>query len=107
MKISFSPIRQDTDIRLERQGEVLLINGEAFDFGALPEGAELPVSAIASPWFAGPVRRCGGCLHLHVVLPHGADADAKWLFPDAVSQDCDGLVPLPPVAPLTHSEAKT
>ena len=96
MKITFSPVRRDAELRCHRAGDVLTLNGEAFDFGPLPEGAHLPAEAIESDWFAGPVERIGGELHLVLYLPHGAHAPEATRFPAPVSMTADGLVPLPP-----------
>lgn len=95
MHITFSPVRSDDTLTLERQGEALIVNGEVFDFAALPEGAELPGDAIDSDWFVGPAHRRDGILHLTLLLPHGADAPRDTLFPAPRFQDRDGSVPLP------------
>ena len=42
MIITFFPLRSDATLALSRQGDVLSVNGEAFDFSDLPEGARLP-----------------------------------------------------------------
>lgn len=107
MQITFSPMRRDDDLTLERQGESLIINGSAFDFTPLQDGAELPAEAINSSWFAGPVRRCEGVLHLHLVLPHGAGAAAARLFPSPITQSCDGVVPLPPIFTSPKPESQS
>ncbi len=96
MHITFSPMRLDTRLALARKGDALVVNGEVFDFAPLPEGGSLPASAIASPWFAGPVTRLDGRLHLTLILPLGAAAPAATLFPAALSVPKDGPVKLPP-----------
>ena len=67
MQITLSPARRDTPLTLSRTGDALTINGEVFDFTPLPDGATLPREAIASDWFAGPVERVDGTLHLTLV----------------------------------------
>ena len=47
---------------LSRAGDVLTVNGQAFDFTPLPDGGELPAEAIGSEWFAGPALRRAGRL---------------------------------------------
>lgn len=96
MQITFSPMRRDTPITVSRSGDTLTINGTAFDFSPLPEGATLPREAIASDWFAGPVERIDGVLHVALVLPHGAGAPHETLFPAPITLAGDGPVSLPP-----------
>ncbi|WP_414156577.1 hypothetical protein [Pseudomonas sp. BNK-30] len=96
MVINFSPVRMSEQVMVDREGDVLRINGEVFDFGPLLEGATLPVDAIASEWFAGSVDRIGGELHITLALPHGADAPEETRFPQPIIMDFDGAVPLPP-----------
>ncbi|WP_439526171.1 hypothetical protein [Roseovarius mucosus] len=95
MLITLSPARRDTPLTLSRNGDVLTINGEVFDFTPLPEGATLPREAIASDWFAGPVERVGGTLRLTLVLPHGANAPQETLFPAPLTLTGNGPVALP------------
>ena len=96
MRLEFTPSRMKEEVVLERRGDSLVINGEAFDFAPLPEGAELSAEAIESDWFTGVVRREGGVLHLSVRLPHGAHAPGETLFPAPVIMSQDGPVPTPP-----------
>ena len=97
MKIIFSPIRFDTPLDLERNGDVLTINGEVFDFSAIPPGATLPRDAIASDWFAGDVERDdAGSLTIRLLLPHGANAPEETCFPAPLEVTVDGPVALPP-----------
>jgi len=96
MQITFSPQRRDTPLALSRSGDTLTINGEAFDFSPLPEGATLPQEAITGDWFAGPVERIDGELHLTLALPHGANAPHETLFPAPITLTGDGPVALPP-----------
>lgn len=95
MIINFSPVRMDEQLQVRRQGNVLEINGEVFDFGPLTEGATIPQSAIMSSWFAGPVERIDGELVLTLVLPHGANAPEETRFPQSITMVSDGLMPLP------------
>ncbi|MFZ1469982.1 MAG: hypothetical protein WAT09_13545 [Paracoccaceae bacterium] len=99
MHLTFTPIRHDQPMTLIRKGDVLILNGETFDFSPLPEGAVLPAAAIDSPWFAGPVRREAGILQVTLLLPHGTNAPEQALFPAAIDLSRDGPVALPPYAP--------
>ena len=96
MKLTFQPVRMDEDLLIDREGDVLHLNGMRADFSQLEEGAELPVEAIDSPWFAGPVSRVDGELELVLLLPHGAQAPVERRFPHELLLDDDGPVSLPP-----------
>ena len=95
MKLTFTPMRRDDRLELHRTGDVLTINGEAFDFGPLPEGATLPREAIDSDWFAGPVERIGGVLHVSLILPHGPHAPDATRVPAPLEIEGDGSVVVP------------
>lgn len=95
MHITFSPMRHDAVLTLARKGDALVVNGEVFDFSPLPEGSSLPATAIDCPWFAGPVQRIDGVLHLELILPHGMPAPAETLFPAALTVKSDGPIALP------------
>lgn len=96
MKITLSPQRGTAPVTVTRTGDALTIDGETFDFSPLPEGGELPVEAIGSDHFHGPARREGGVIHLVLRLPHGPDAPPETRFPQPVTPEGDGPVPLPP-----------
>lgn len=95
--ISFSPMRDDSQMEASVDGDSLAINGQTFDFSPLPEGALLPLEAIESPWFAGKgVERIDGVLHVKLRLPHDASPPPEVAFPDPVSV-AGGNVPIPGV----------
>ena len=95
MKIKLSPMRLDQKLTLRKEGDTLYVNEEAFDFSTLPEGATLPKEAINCMWFASGVERQDGELRFGIVLPHGASAPLKTLFPELIQIDKDGSVVLP------------
>ena len=95
MQVKLSPQRIDETLTATRVGDVLTLNGEAFDFGPLPEGATLPAEAIDSPWIVGPVSRIDGDLHLTLRLPHGANPSQAVAFPAPLTVLGDGPIPLP------------
>ncbi|RYJ63258.1 hypothetical protein [Pseudomonas songnenensis] len=95
MKIRLSPVRLDEILIVSRAGDVLTLNGQAFDFGPLPEGATLPAEAIDSEWIIGPVLRIDGELHLTLRLPHGPNPSQVVAFPEPIHVSEDGTVPLP------------
>jgi hypothetical protein len=96
MQITLSPIRHDTALTLHRAGDVLTLNGVAYDLSGIPEGATLPRDAVACDWLASDIERIGGVLHLTLLLPHGADAPEATRFPAPLVLTGDGPVELPP-----------
>lgn len=105
MQITLSPMRRDDRLIVSRSGDALTLNGALFDFSPLAEGATLPLKAIASDWFAGPVTRRGGVLRLALILPHGADAPLETRFPVPLTLAGDGPVNLPPYERETDDAA--
>lgn len=95
MNITLVPKRRDTPLIAVRSGDVLILNGEAFDLSPLQEGDELPADAIASDLLAGPVSRHAGTLQLTLVLPIGANAPDDARFPQPLEGVPDGVIPLP------------
>ena len=108
MFITLTPMRRDDSLTLHRAGDVLTVNGQVFDFSALPEGGLLPQAAVACDWLASDVERRDGVLHLTLILPHGPMAALAppgaqaLLFPAPLLLVEDGPVALPaPVATET------
>lgn len=95
MHITLNPQRSDAPLAVTKAGDVLTINGEAFDFTQLPEGSTLPAEAIASDWITGPVSRINGELHLTLRLPHGPNPSQAVAFPEPINVTEDGPIPLP------------
>lgn len=96
MNITLSPVRVDAELSIVIKGETIIVNGEAFDFSPLLEGATLPGSAILSEWFTGDAERKNGNLSVTIRLPHGANAPEKTRFPTPLEIDANGPVELPP-----------
>jgi hypothetical protein len=90
-------MRCDERFDLIKSGDVLTVNGEAFDFGPLPEGATLPREAVTCDWLVSDVERIDGVIHLTLLLPHGPDAASEARFPVSILA-ADGPIPHP--APL-------
>lgn len=94
MLILLKPQRSDDPLAVHKQGDVLTINGETFDFSSLPEGATIPFEHSPSPWVLGPIDRIGGLLQLTLVVPFrfgGRHVDA----PPPLHNPPDGLLALP------------
>jgi hypothetical protein len=100
MQISFSPIRHDAELIVSKAGDVLTINGEAYDFSSLPDGATIPAGEVPCEWIIGPVERIAGELHLTLLMPHGLNPPAEVAFPATIVTVPDGEVMYPRVAPL-------
>jgi hypothetical protein len=95
MILTLSPIRSDATLTLERCGDILIVNGQSFDFGPLEEGDRLPFDAVEGDWLVSDVVRKDGRLSLSVALPHSAEAPHALRFPEKLLLDADGPVRLP------------
>lgn len=95
MHISFSPQRRDDTLTVSRQGDGLTINGDAFDFSSLPDGATIEAENSPSPWISGPIERIDGKLYLTLLLPHGPNPSASVAFPEPLIDPEDGPLELP------------
>ena len=94
MEISFSPMRRYGTLTLSKSGDVLTINGEAFDFSGLADGATLPRDAVTCDWLASDVERIAGVIHLTLILPHGSNAPSETRYPVAITAT-DGAINVP------------
>lgn len=95
MHITFSPTRLPEPMTLSRNGDMLTINGQVFDFTDLPEGAILPREAVDCALLHSGVARIDGAINLTLTLPHGANAPEETLFPAPIINPPDGLIELP------------
>jgi hypothetical protein len=95
MKIILSPQRRDDTLTVTKQGDTLTINGTAYDFSVIPDGATLPKDATDCAWLASDVERIDGVLHLTLLLPHGANASEAARFPQPIINPADGVLELP------------
>ena len=91
MRITFSPQMREDEITITKQGDTLVINGEAFDFSDLPNGATIPTGIVPCEWIVGPVERIDGIIHITIIRPHGRDASEGELFPQPIDA-VDGKV---------------
>jgi hypothetical protein len=62
-------IGTEPELVLSKSGDVLTINGEAFDFSAVPEGepALNEEHTVSCPFISGSVKRLGGHVVLNVI----------------------------------------
>lgn len=96
MIIKLTPIKTVKRLSASKQGDTLILNGEAFDFSQLQNGDTLPVNAIDSEWIVGSVIKENDEIEVTLLLPHGENAPEETRFPEDVQMSGDGEVPLPP-----------
>lgn len=98
MKISLSPqvgSKLPALSLFKGDGDLFTVNGEAFDFSSLPDGATLPADAVDSEYFVGDVERVNGDLQFTLLLPIGEHASKAACFPDPIVNPPEGTVDLP------------
>lgn len=95
MHITLFPQRRDNTLSVSKQGDTLTINGTAYDFGVIPEGATLPASAVDCEYISGNVERINGVLHIPLILPHGPNPSQEVAFPAPIINPPDGVLELP------------
>jgi len=95
MTINLSPQRRDDTLSVTKSGDVLTINGTAYDFSQVPDGGLLPQDAVECPWLASDVERVNGELVLSLLMPHGANASEARRFPAPLIDVPDGEVEFP------------
>lgn len=110
MRISFAPQRRDDALDVSKDGDVLTINGEVFDFSSLPDGATILRGNIPCEWISGHVERIDGELHLRLLLPHGPKPSAAVAFPEPITVTEDGPIAIPhdeepiPPSPMVRTD---
>ena len=95
MNITLTPQRRADTLAVSKQGDMLIINGTAFDFSVIPEGAMLPASATDCPFLTGNIERINGVLRLSLILPHGPNPSLAAAFPAPIVNPADGSLELP------------
>ncbi|KFE48023.1 hypothetical protein [Pseudomonas congelans] len=101
MIIKLSPQRREGTLEVVKKGDVLVVNGEEFDFSTMPEGATLPVAAIRSEWFFSDVDRVDGELIMTMWLPLPANYSQEQASPVDLIDIPDGPVAFPKPLPPT------
>ena len=95
MKLNLSPMLSDESTTISVKNDVLTVNGQAFDFSQLPEGATLPQQAAGSHLILSDVTRSGGQIEVAVLFAHKADASDAARFPQPINVTKNGPVELP------------
>lgn len=81
---------------METRGNVLIVNGEEWDFDPMEDGDVLEPELLGSPWWLfGAVEQIDGVIHIRMVLPHGPYAPETRRFPNGRNVTKDGVVSLP------------
>ncbi len=75
MQIKFVPQRRDGGLAVTLLGELLILNGVSFDLSGIGEGQILPITALDSTFFSGPITRAGGVIQVSVVLPYDEESE--------------------------------
>ena len=104
MQIILSPQRRDDTVIYQTAGEVVIVNGEPFDFSKIEEGDVLPKEAIKSEWFSGGVTRINGELQLRLILPNPWNYSQAQALPSPIRVTKNGLLDLPKPLPLPRQE---
>jgi hypothetical protein len=95
MRINLSPQRRDDKLEVVRSGNILIVNGEVFDFSRMADGDTLPRSAIQSEWFVGDIEHIDGELTLTLLLPNPWNYSPAQAFPADLVNVPNGPVSLP------------
>jgi hypothetical protein len=103
MRIKLSPQRREDVLDVVKAGNVLYVNGEAFDFTPMGDGDTLPSAAITSVWFVGDVDQEGGELTLTLLLPLPWNYSPEQAFPADLVDVPDGPVVFPQPLPIDES----
>lgn len=95
MRVQFSPCSGFHDLPWSVDGDVLTVDGTAYDFAPLAEGDALPAEATGCPHLVGQIERREGDIVLTLRLPHGPSAIRERRFPEPVVI-ASGTPDLPP-----------
>lgn len=90
IEITFSPVRMDRDLTVEAVGDVLVLDGVAYDLAGVGEGDCLPAAALAHDLVDGHITRTDGTIRVTVRRPHGDNADEADRFPAPLIGEATG-----------------
>lgn len=95
MIINLTPQRRDDMLTVIKNGDVLTINGEDFDFTQIPNGGLLPRNAINCEWIEQSITRNNNQLELTLILPLKYEASEAARFPQPIVNPPDGEIQFP------------
>lgn len=100
MHIILSPQRREDTLEISKNGDILIINGEAFDFSPMNEGDTLPAGATTCEWIIGDVHKEAGELKLKLILPLPVNFSPEQAFPEPLISVPNGPVMFPQALPV-------
>lgn len=86
MRLTLSPVRMDATLTAAALGDVLTLNGVAWDLATYAGGCD---------WIAGPPVLGPDGWAVTLILPHGPDAPEATRMPAPILVTGDGPIPLP------------
>lgn len=95
MKIIFTPVGMEESVIYEKKGDILVVDGEEFDFSRMIDGDIIHSEAIKSTMFRESVERKGGKLNVTLVLPNPRNYSPEQAFPSPMENVPDGIIDLP------------
>ena len=95
MNITLSPQVRTDSLTLSKSGDILTINGDAFDFSFISEGDILPRDAVECELLVSDVTRTDGALVLTVILPIKNTSSEAARFPAPILNAPDGDIEVP------------
>ena len=95
MNITLSPQVRTGNLTLSKSGDVLTINGDAFDFSFIEEGDVLPKNTVECPLLASDVTRTDGALVLTLLLPIKNTSSDAAKFPAPILNAPNGAIEVP------------
>jgi len=93
-------------LTVQKQGRVLFVNGEQFDFSPMLEGSTLPVRAIDSDWFIGDVSCETGVISVQLRYPIPSNFSPEQATPQDLLNVPDGEVMFPAALPATFMQGE-
>lgn len=103
MKVILSPQRRDETLEVIKKGDILIVNGEEFDFSPVGEGDTLPREAVNSMWFVGNIDRINGELSVTLLFPNPWNYSPEQAFPVPLENVPDGPVIFPAPLPVPET----
>jgi hypothetical protein len=97
MIIKQSPICDESDLIVEKSGEVITINGVAHDLSTVSDtlpayNAELSPNGHEYEHILGAINRVAGELELTIRVPHVPNAPEAHRFPSDIVNPADGVI---------------
>ena len=106
MKIKLFPFLTDDRLEASVSGDVITINGQAFDFSPLKDGQRLPGFAIDSEYFIGSefIERKGKTIYLTLRFPVAWESPEEYRNPPEpiVIDARSGPVKFPDASPVVE-----